>query len=202
MKYIVSIVFLMVACTSFIVSMSNKEKVCALVELWSDKNNWSLKQEPIQEKIKWDMSSYKWDIQPLLQPSKSWDEEAKELHYTGLVVYKTIDYAKIEKGRIEDFASVFKGAQITKNCSCFRNNKFFTLLPVSLKGETHLYLFRFPVNKEDAVLTFVKDLGIFNDAEQCDISYDSSSIRIALEDGTLHTITIKVPEELKFKPKK
>lgn len=187
-------------------SMSEREKVCALADIWKNKNNWSIKKEEYDQGLKLPgSSSHDWEVYLL----------AKEWEYVGIKLYENNGIGVEELvGKVEDFYASF-GAYIIKIYDCFRNNKYFTILPVVLDRKDkkliehiRLYLFQFPLDlKEDKTLTFVADLGEFSNVKECAISYDSSKILVYSKDKInkkhlLNIITVKVPEELIFKEKK
>lgn len=68
------------------------------------------------------------------------------------------------------------------------------------EAHVSLCLFKLPLQEFDneKTLTFVADLAEFQGVQQCDISDDSSQIRVELCDDKLHVISIKVPSELRF----
>lgn len=197
MKYCAIICLACSALVSNVIAMSKQEKVLAIAKIWQDQKNLNIKNNISMEKALWSCSNYNWDIEVLYV----WNNELGALRSTGIILNKLIPFNMSEKiGYIEDFNTTF-GARLIKNYECFRNNKYFTLLPVLMEKNAHVFLFRFPLKKEDPVLTFIADLGEFQDLKQCDISYDSSCIRIEAGDN-ISLISIKMPKELIFKPKK
>lgn len=95
-------------------------------------------------------------------------------------------------------------------------NDQFTLVPVvpyeyAKKGDDKnkdeyckhigLYLFRFPISEHDTILTFVKNLGEFNDPIDASIAYDSSKVLIKLNNKSVYAIAIEIPEEVRIEKK-